>query len=99
MMSNEGLIRFVVLLLIAIVVLGFFGISLKSVFQKQSVQENLSFVWQTTQYVWNTYLAVPAQYAWNIFYNLLWRSFLENAERLKRGELPNFIEGQPKLSQ
>ena len=98
-MVNEGLIRFVVLLLIAVVVLGFFGISIKAVFQKQTVQENLSFVWQTTQYVWHTYLAVPAQYAWNIFYNLLWRSFVENAERLKRGELPNFIEGQPKLQE
>jgi len=98
-MANEGLIRFVVLLLIAIIVLGFFGISIKAVFQKQTVRENLSFVWQTTQYIWNRYLTVPAQYVWNIFYNLLWRSFVENAERLKRGELPTFIENQPKLPQ
>ncbi len=100
-MTNQGLglIGFVILLIIAIIVLGFFGISLTSVFQKQGVQDNLSFARQTIQTVWNRYLAGPAQYLWNIFYNLLWQSFVQNASRIKEGKTPTILEGQPQMNQ
>ncbi len=97
MTTNQGLIKFIILLIIAIIVLGFFGISLKAVFMKETVQENLWFVWNGARYVWDNYLAGPANYAWNIFYNLLWRSFVENAERIRGGKPPLLLEGQPQM--
>ncbi len=92
-MTNQGigLISFIILLLIAIIVLGYFGISLRSIFGGGTVRDNLEYAWQMIKYVWNTYLTVPAYYVWNIFYNLLWRSFVENAERIRQGKPPSLL--------
>ena len=96
-MNNQGIIKLIILFIIAVIVLGFFGISLKAVFSKETVQENLIVVWEAARYVWTNYLAAPARYLWNIFYNLLWRSFIENAERIRGGKPPLLLEGQPEL--
>lgn len=99
-MTNQGigLMGFLIILIVALIVLGYFGISIKSVIQKQPVQDNLSYAWQTVRYVWTIYLSGPANYIWGIFYNYLWLSFIENAQRIKDGKLPTFIENQPKLT-
>ena len=95
-MANQGfgLISFIIILIIAIIVLGYFGISIRSIFGGGTTRDNLDYAWQTVKYVWNTYLTVPAYYCWNIFYNLLWRSFVENAERIRQGKPPTLLEGQ-----
>lgn len=94
MTANQGFIKLIILLLMAVIVLGFFGISLKAVFTKETVRGNLEFVWQAVRYVWDNYLAGLAKWAWDIFYNLLWRSFVENAERIRQGKPPLLLEGQ-----
>ena len=99
-MTNQGigLIGFIILLIIAIIVLGYFGISIRSIFGGGTTsRDNLDYAWQTVKYVWNTYLSVPAYYVWNIFYNLLWKSFIENAERIRGGNPPTLLEGQPQM--
>ncbi len=98
-MANQGLglIGFIIILVIAVIVLGYFGISVKSVMQSPIVQDNLLYVWQTAKYAWDNYLSGPANYLWNIFYNYLWLSFIENMGRIKQGHLPTFIENQPKI--
>ncbi len=92
-MTNQGfgLISFIIILIIAIVVLGYFGISIRSIFGGGTSRDNLDYAWQTIKYVWDTYLTVPAYYVWNIFYNLLWRSFVENAERIRQGKPPSLL--------
>jgi hypothetical protein len=98
-MTNQGLglIGLLILLIIAIIVLGFFGISLRAVFGQGTVRDNLSYAWGTVQNVWNRYLAAPAAYLWSIFYNLLWRSFVENVERIRGGKAPSLLENQPTI--
>ncbi len=97
-MLNQGFVRFIILLIIAIIVLGYFGINIKDVFKEGgTVRDNITFVWQAIRYVWNNYLTVPATYLWNIFYNLLWRSFVENADRIRQGKTPTLLEGQPEM--
>lgn len=92
-MTNQGfgLISFIIILIIAIIVLGYFGISIRSIFGGGTSRDNLDYAWQTVKYVWDTYLTVPAYYCWNIFYNLLWRSFVENAERIRQGKPPSLL--------
>jgi hypothetical protein len=98
-MTNQGLglIGLIILLIIAIIVLGFFGISLRVVFGEGTVRDNLLYAWETVRNIWNAYLDGPARYLWSIFYNLLWRSFVENAERIRQGKPPLLLEGQPKV--
>lgn len=97
MATNQGLIKLIILLIIAIIVLGYFGISLKAIFGQETVRGNLDFVWQTASYVWENYLKSPVIWVWNVFYNLLWRSFVENAERIRGGKPPLLLEGQPQM--
>ncbi len=100
-MNNQGLglIGFIIILIIAIIVLGYFGISLRTIFGGGTTRDNLDYAWQIVKDVWENYLKVPAYYCWNIFYNLLWRSFVENAERIRQGKAPILLEGQPTLPQ
>ncbi len=93
-MANQGfgVIGFIIILIIAVIVLGYFGISLRTLFGGgTTTRDNLDYAWQMIKYVWDNYLTVPAYYVWNIFYNLLWRSFVENAERIRQGRPPTLI--------
>jgi hypothetical protein len=99
-MANNGfgLIGFIIILIIAIIVLGYFGISLRSIFgHGTTTSDNLLYAWQIVQYVWNNYLVGPAEYVWSIFYNLLWRSFVENADRIRQGQPPSLLQNQPQM--
>jgi hypothetical protein len=91
-MMNTGLIRLIFLIVVGIIILGAFGINIRAVLMKETVKDNLLFVWELVRDAWDRYLAGPARYLWDIFYNLLWRSFLENAERIKEGKLPRMID-------
>lgn len=95
-MFSQGFIKFIILLIIAVIVLGYFGISLRTVFKEGgATRDNLEYAWQIVRTVWENYLRAPAYYCWNVFYNLLWRSFVENAERIREGKPPVLLEGQP----
>jgi hypothetical protein len=98
-MANQGigLIGFLILLIIGIIVLGYFGISLRTIFGGGTTRDNLNYAWQMVKYTWDNYLSVPAYYCWSIFYNLMWKSFIENAERIRQGKTPTLLEGQPQM--
>ena len=99
-MANQGfgIIGILIILILGIIILGYFGISLRSIFSEgTTTSDNLEYAWQTVKYVWVNYLRVPAYYCWNVFYNLMWRSFVENAERIRQGKAPLLLEGQPQV--
>lgn len=83
---NDGLIKLVILIIIAAVVLGYFGINVRSIIESRGVKENLGYLWNGTKSIWNAYLAEPAQFVWGVFYNYIWLTFIDNMEALKKGE-------------
>jgi hypothetical protein len=94
---NQGLIKLILLIIIAAVVLGYFNINLRSIWNSDAVQNNLGFLWDSTQSIWHNYLAKPADFIWGVFYNYIWLSFIENMERIKGGEDPTFMDNAPTL--
>ena len=92
---NQGLIKLIILIIIAVMVLGYFNVDLRSIWNSKSVQNNLGFLWESAKSIWNNYLAKPTDFVWGIFYNYLWLSFIENMERLKEGAGPTFLENAP----
>jgi hypothetical protein len=88
MKSNRGLIQLLILLLIALIVLGYYGISVRSAVNNPTTQDNISYVWNGTVNIWDDYLQAPAGYLWNIFIDDIWTPALDNLINIKNGQMP-----------
>ncbi|MEX2052186.1 MAG: hypothetical protein WD991_00630 [Candidatus Paceibacterota bacterium] len=81
-----------VLGVIIILVLSYFDISVKSVAESPTGQENFSYVGGVSRNLWNDYFREPLSYLWNeIWIELFWEPFVDNMERLRDGK-PTDIE-------
>ncbi|MFA6520271.1 MAG: hypothetical protein WCT44_01535 [Candidatus Paceibacterota bacterium] len=92
--KNAGLSILGILFLgvIIILVLSYFNISIKSVVDSPTAQENIDYVGGGTKSLWTTYLAEPADYLWNdIWLPIFWRPFVSNMERIRDG-LPTDVD-------
>ncbi|MBI4118405.1 MAG: hypothetical protein HY455_02655 [Parcubacteria group bacterium] len=98
--NQRGLIKFVILIIIGILVLSYFSIDIRSIVESEQSQSNFQYVWGWVVFVWAEYLGEPVRYFWDeIFLKLIWSSFVENMEKIKRGE-PNDLEsGAPQGAQ
>ncbi|MDE2188372.1 MAG: hypothetical protein KGJ35_01430 [Patescibacteria group bacterium] len=88
MKKNQGLIRLIILILIALVILGYYGISVRQAIQNPTSQDNISYIWNGAVYIWATYLKAPATFLWNIFVNDIWNPAIYNLEHIKNGQMP-----------
>ena len=96
--DNRGFVKWVFLILIAIIVLSYFGFDLRAIVEAEGTQNHLSFVWGIGVTVWNEYLSRPVLYFWhNIFIDLLWESFVENMNRIKDGQATTIEDLSPAL--
>lgn len=98
MKEQSGFMKLIILIIIVVFILSYFGINLRSIVNNEDFQNNLNYVWGGVKYVWHTYLANPAKYLWyNIFIDLLWDSFVENMQRIKQGQDIEMIENMPRI--
>ena len=83
---------------IIVLVLSYFKISIRSVVESPTAQDNISYVGGGTRNLWDEYFRKPVSYLWNdIFINLLWSSFTDNLEKIKRGEPHDFNQNPPQV--
>jgi len=92
MTNQSGLVKLIILIVVAIIVLGYFGINIRSVFESGPVSDNLSYLWDGVKHVWSNYLQKPTNFIWGVFYNYIWLSFIENMDRIREGRGPEFLE-------
>ena len=86
------MIRYIILAVVAILVLSYFGFSIQDLIQNPNTQSNFAYVWRGVTNVWNNYLAKPAAYLWNeIFLKLIWTAAIDNLTRMKNGQ-PTVID-------
>ena len=95
---NEGLIKLVILIIIGVIVLSYFGINVRSILESDLVRDNFGYLWNGVKSIWNNYLAKPANFVWGIFYNYMWLSFIENMERIKQGRNIEAVENAPTVN-
>jgi hypothetical protein len=89
---NQGLVGLVIMLVVLILSVSYFGISIKNIAESPTSQSNFGYVKQVIVDIWTNYLAKPASYLYNdIWLNLCWRPFVDNLERIKSGR-PTTIE-------
>ncbi len=75
--KQRGLIKMIILIVIALIVLGALGFNLKDIVSSEKVQANLNYVWGLVVLVWNNYLAFPFIWIWNnIVVGIIWHLIL-----------------------
>lgn len=67
-----GLIKAVVIIAIALLILAYFGLNLRSIVNSPTFQDNWSFLWTGIAHAWDAYLKAPATIAWNFFVTYVW---------------------------
>ncbi len=96
--KQRGFIKWILIIIIAVIILSYFGFDLRTIVESPETQGNLGYVWSIVAGVWTNYLAEPILYLWNdIFIDLLWDSFIDNLERLKGGESTTIEELSPEV--
>ncbi|HEY0907978.1 MAG TPA: hypothetical protein VGE35_01375 [Candidatus Paceibacterota bacterium] len=80
------MIKYIILALVAIIVLSFFGYDLKAIIEAPVTQSNLQYAGSGVSYVWNEYLKEPLTYLYkNVFIGILWNAFVHNLGRIDAG--------------
>lgn len=87
---QSGFVKLIILIIIAILILSFFGFNLKSIVESDTSKDNFGYAWGGVVLVWQNYLSRPVIYFWNnIFIDLIWKTFVNSFERLRDdGSLP-----------
>lgn len=75
MKDSRGLVKAILLIVVALVVLGFFGYNLRDIVDSPTVSENLRYAWGLVVKLWNVVLVRPALWLWdNVVIDLLWNN-------------------------
>lgn len=92
--QKSGFIKLVIVIVIALIVLGYFGFNVSEILQSPSVSNNLNYVWGLAVTVWDRFLVVPATYVWNkIIVGMFWNTFTSLIDKAQT--VPT--SGQPAL--
>ncbi len=74
MNSNKGFIKAVIVILIAIVILGFvFNISVIDIINNPKVRESVSWIWRILKIIWD-FVRVPLSWVWDNFFVRVWNA-------------------------
>lgn len=60
--KQQGLINWIILIVIALIILGYYGIDVRKIIEKPETQENISYVTKKVIYAWENYLKAPTKY-------------------------------------
>ncbi len=76
--NNRGFIKYIIIIIIAILILSYFGFNIKSIAESDTSKSNFSYVWGWISYVWNTFLATPAHFIWDkILVGIVWNMIIQ----------------------
>jgi len=84
---ESGLILWIIIIIVALLALSYFGFSLRDLGEDETTQDNFSYVTEWLRFVWENYLREPAVWIWENIVSFIWNDlFLENLQRLQNGE-------------
>jgi hypothetical protein len=62
---NRGLIKMIIVILIALLLLAYFGLNLRSIVGSQTFVDNWNYLAGLISTIWNDYLKAPVMFLWN----------------------------------
>lgn len=90
-MRNRGFIRLILLIIVGLVLLGYFGVNVREVLASPVVRDNLLYAWNLAKEIWGNYLAGPAMWVWEHVLRFFWELFLEGLDNLRNGNGPSSL--------
>ncbi len=66
----------IIIIIIAILILSWFGVDIKKFFESEQVQNNLGYVWDFVSDIWHDYLAGPAIKVWDVWVQYIWNPLM-----------------------
>ena len=96
--TDRGIIKWIIIIVVALLILSYYGFSLRTLVEAPVTQDNFHYVATSTVSVWDKYLKQPATYLWNdIFINLIWDPAIVNLTAIKNGQPTNIASSSPQL--
>jgi hypothetical protein len=80
---QKGFIEAIVIIIIAIATLSYFGINLRGFFDSPLVRENFKYVFDFATWLWHGYLRTPVLLFWKFFWSLV----RPGLEQLQQGNI------------
>ncbi len=94
--TNRGFINMIILVVVVILVLSYFGYNLRSIVNSPNTQDNFSYVGGSVVDIWNNFLKTPATYLYGVFVDLIWKPAITNLTAMKNGQ-PTNIQQIPSM--
>ncbi len=92
MKKNGGFIQLIVIFLLLVVILSLLGVSLSSLFQNKTLQENFSFIGTALKTVLNSWVGKTIGVVWDFastfFKDFIWDAFIDAMNAIKAGKNP-----------
>lgn len=64
MKKDQGFIKWILLIIVALIVLGYYGFDVKKAIDAPTTQSNLNWFKETCIWIWNYILRIPATFLW-----------------------------------
>lgn len=96
--NGGGIVSWVIIIVVALLILSYYGFSLRTLVQSPTTQDNFGYVATTTVTFWDKYLEQPANYLWNdVFINLIWDPGIKNLTDMKNNQPTDIQSSSPTL--
>ena len=69
MKKDQGFIKWIILIIIALIILGYYGFDVRRAIDAPTTQSNLNWFKETCLWIWDNVLRWPATFVWE---NILW---------------------------
>ncbi|HEU0080428.1 MAG TPA: hypothetical protein VFQ72_00165 [Candidatus Paceibacterota bacterium] len=79
------MVKYIILALVAIIVLSFFGYDLRAIIEAPQTQSNLHYAYGGIETVWNAVKGPIIYFYDKIFIGILWKAFIHNLGRIDAG--------------
>lgn len=82
-MYTKGFIKDIIIIVIAVLLLNYFGFDVKEWLDKPEVKEQIFAVWDFIKNIWINYVKGPADYLWNtIIIGVVWEFILNIIDKV-----------------
>ena len=75
---QKGFIKTIIVIVIALLIISYFGLNLRDLADAPTTQDNFHYVLQLVSDLWTNYLEKPVTYLWKeVFIDLIWNPAIE----------------------